>query len=108
MSLHTLHLEHIWLLVVYTLLTVANSRLQRDMRGVHCFSLYNVLALLGAIAVGLRGDIPDFISVVFGNTFVLAAYLLLFYSVSRTFGERRPETVAAILLFLMGMAANLQ
>lgn len=108
MNLHTLHVEHIWLLAVYTVLTIANSRLHRGMRGLHSFSLYNSFALLGAIAVGLRGSLPDFVSVVLGDICVMAAYLLLFLSVSRTFGERRRETILAVLLFLSGVITMLQ
>lgn len=107
MNLHTLHVEHIWLLGVYCLLTSAHARLQRTMRGVHCFTFYNVAALLGAIAVALRGSIPDFVSVVLGDTFVLAAYLLLFFSVARTFGSRQFQAVMAVTLFVLGAASLL-
>ena len=107
MNLRTLHLEHIWLLAVYSVATIANSRLQRGLRGIHAFSLYNVLALLGAIAVGLRGTIPDFLSIVGGDVFVIAAYLLLFASTSRTFSFGRRQTILAGVLFLAGATTML-
>ncbi len=99
MHLHTLHIEHVYLLSVYTLLTVANTRLHRGMRGVHFFVLYSALALLGGIAVVMRGSIPDFLSVVVGNICVLAAYSALYVSMSRLFDlSRRQDLLAGIWL----------
>jgi diguanylate cyclase (GGDEF)-like protein len=77
------------LLSLYTLLTVANSLLYKSMKGIHYFSAYTVCALLGSIAVAARGDIPDFVSIVVGNLFVVAAYLLFFLSLAAQFGARR-------------------
>ena len=89
MGIHTLHIEHVVLLAVYTLLTVANSLLYRGMKGIHWFSLYNVFALLGAIAVAMRGQIPDFASIVLGNLCVVVGYSLLFLSLAALFGFKR-------------------
>ncbi len=89
MGIHTLHIEHVVLLAVYTLLTVANSRLYKGMRGIHYFSLYNLCALLGAVAVALRGQIPDFCSIVLGNLFVVVGYILLFLSLAALLGFHR-------------------
>ncbi len=89
LGIHTLHIEHVVLLAVYTLLTAANSLLYRGMKGIHWFSLYNVFALLGALAVAMRGQIPDFASIVLGNLFVVVGYSLLFMSLAVLFGFKR-------------------
>ncbi len=89
LSIHTLHIEHVMLLSLYTLLTVGNSLLYKSMKGIHYFSAYTFFALLGSIAVAARGSIPDFVSIVVGNLFVVAAYLLLFLSLAALFGARR-------------------
>ncbi len=99
MHLHTLHLEHTYLLAVYTLLTLANTRLHRGMRGVQFFVLYSVLALLGGIAVACRGSMSDFFSIVLGNVFVLAAYTALYASMSRLFSfSARQNAMACVWL----------
>ena len=92
LGIHTLHIEHVVMLALYTLLTLMNSLLYRGMRGIHWFSLYNVFALLGAAAVALRGVIPDFFSIVVGNLFVVMAYCLLFRSLAALFGLKRWHT----------------
>ena len=104
MHLHTLHIEHVYLLSVYTLLTLANTRLHRGMRGVHFFVLYSVLALLGGVAVVLRGAIPDFLSVVIGNVFVIAAYFALYVSMSRLFELSRRQDMLAGAWLTAGIA----
>ena len=88
------------LLAVYTLLTAANSLLYRGMKGIHWFSLYNVFALMGAIAVAMRGQIPDFASIVLGNLFVVVGYALLFMSLAVLFGFKRSH-----VYFQLGLIA---
>jgi len=88
MDLHTLHIEHAVLLAVYTLLTVANSRIHKGIRGIHWFSLYNFFLFMGALLVAVRGHIPNFASIVLGNMFVVVGYLALFISLARFFGKR--------------------
>ena len=105
MHLHTLHIEHSVLLAVFTLLTAVNARLQRHLPGVRYFALYNVLALLGSLAVALRGDILDALSITLGNMFVIAAYLALYESMSQLFGLRRRLLVVPVSLALAGAAA---
>ena len=100
MGIHTLHVEHVVLLAVYTLLTAANSLLYRAMKGIHWFSLYNVFALLGAVAVAMRGQIPDFASIVLGNLFVVVGYALLFMSLAVLFGFKRSH-----VYFQLGLIA---
>ena len=77
------------LLAIYTLLTVANSWLYKGIRGIHWFSLYSFSALLGALSVALRGHIPDFLSIVIGNLFVVTGYFFFFLSLSELFGRSR-------------------
>jgi diguanylate cyclase (GGDEF)-like protein len=96
------------LLALYTVLTVANSLLYRGVRGIHWFSLYNLFALLGAISVALRGDIPDFLSIVVGNVFVVVAYFLLYLSLSALFGGKRQTIWLHAGLVFAGVATNLQ
>lgn len=91
MEIHVLHLEHAWLLALYTLLAVTNSWTYKGLRGIHWFSLYNLFALLGAIAVALRGHVPDGLSIVAGTLFVVAGYFALFLSLAALFGRKYPQ-----------------
>ncbi len=96
------------LLAIYTLLAVNNSLLYRSMKGIHWFSLYNLFALLGAGAVALRGQIPDFISIVMGNVFVMVGYFLLFLSITSLFGRRSRGLYTQAALVVVGIATMLQ
>ena len=89
LTIHTLHVECVMLMLIYTVLTVANSALYRGMQGIHWFTLYNFFSLLSAIAVALRGHIPDFLSIVAGNLFFVIAYFLLWISLAALFGGTR-------------------
>jgi diguanylate cyclase (GGDEF)-like protein len=96
------------LLSVYTLLTVVNSWLYKGMKGIHWFSLYNLFALLGAIAVALRGTIPDFISIVLGNLCVVAGYTLLFLALSALFSFSKRHFHVQIVLAAIAVVTMLQ
>jgi diguanylate cyclase (GGDEF)-like protein len=91
MEIHVLHLEHVWLLALYTLLAVTNSWTYKGLRGIHWFSLYNLFALLGAVSVALRGHIPDGLSILGGNLFVVAGYFSLFLSLAALFGRKASQ-----------------
>lgn len=104
MHLHTLHIEHSVLLAVFTLLTAVNARLQRNLPGVRYFVLYNVLALLGSLAVTFRGAIPNVLSITTGNILVLAAYVSLYQSMSELFGFRRRLLLPLLTLLVIGSA----
>jgi diguanylate cyclase (GGDEF)-like protein len=108
LDIHTLHIEHVVLLALYTALTVANSWLYKGVKGIHWFSLYNLFALLGAIAVSLRGHIPDFLSIVVGNLFVVAGYSLLFLSVADFFGRKTYHLYLQASLVLVAIVPMLQ
>jgi len=107
-GIHTLHIEHVMLLFVYTALTIANSLLYRSMKGIHWFTLYNVLALLGAICVEQRGNIPDFVSIVIGNLFVIAAYFVLFLSLAALLSFRRRNLWLHLALVAAGVITMFQ
>lgn len=108
MDIHTLHIEHVVLLALYTLLTVANSWLYKGMKGIHWFSLYNLFALLGAIAVAMRGQIPDFLSIVVGNLLVVAGYFLLYLSLSALFGRKLWQLYLHSTLVFVAVVTMLQ
>jgi diguanylate cyclase (GGDEF)-like protein len=106
LGIHTLHIEHVVLLAVYTLLTVANSLMYRGMRGIHWFTLYNAFTLVGATAVALRGEIPDVLSILVGTTFVVVGYSLLYLSLAALFGSKKRHlyihgTLLAVALVTM-------
>ncbi len=101
LTIHTLHVECVMLMLIYTVLTVANSALYRGMKGIHWFTLYNFFSFLSALAVALRGHIPDFLSIVAGNLFFVIAYFLLWISLAALFGSsRRNWWIQSSLLFL--------
>ncbi len=105
MVLHTLQIEHAYLLLVYTLLTLLNARVQKGMPGVKLFVLYNALALVGAVAVVLRGSIPDLLSIVVGNTCVIGGYTALYGSMHRLFGFGRRQHVLAGTWLALGIVS---
>jgi diguanylate cyclase (GGDEF)-like protein len=107
-DIHTLHIEHVGLLALYTLVTVINSMLYKGMKGIHWFSLYSFCALLGAVAVAMRGQIPDFLSIVIGNLFVVAGYCLLFLSLADFFGRKAYHLYLQGALLLIGVVTMLQ
>jgi len=108
MDIHTLHVEHTVLLAVYTLLTVVNARMHKGIRGIHWFSFYNALLFVGALLVALRGQIPDFPSIVGGNMFVVAGYVALFVALARFFGARLSQIYIQLILAAIALAAMLQ
>jgi diguanylate cyclase (GGDEF)-like protein len=107
-SIHTLHIEHVMLLAIYSLLTLANSLLYRHVKGIHWFTLYNLFALLGAIAVELRGQIPDLLSIVGGNVLVVAAYMLLFFSLAALAERSIRQTYVQFALLAAAIVTMMQ
>ena len=91
MDIHSLHVEHTVLLAVYTLLTVVNGRMHKGIQGIHWFSIYNALLFVGALLIALRGHIPNALSIVGGNLFVVAGYIALFICLARFFGAKLTE-----------------
>lgn len=108
MDIHTLHVEHAVFLATYTILTVANSWLYKGMRGVRCFSLYSFSVFLGATFVALRGHIPDFVSIVLGNLFVVIGYSFLFLSLADFLGRKRSQFSIQAVLLLIAVITMLQ
>ncbi|HMH13020.1 MAG TPA: GGDEF domain-containing protein [Edaphobacter sp.] len=108
MDIHTLHLEHVVLLALCTIITVANSSLYKGVKGIHWFSLYNLAVLLGAIAVALRGQIPDFLSIVIGNLFVVTGYLFFSISLTAFFGSKTTHYYLQGSLLVIAVVTMLQ
>jgi diguanylate cyclase (GGDEF)-like protein len=107
-DIHTLHVEHVVLLTVYTLLVLANSWVHRNTNGIRWFFLYNLFALLGAVSVALRGRIPDFLSIVVGNLLVMAGYFLLFCAVMELFRRKSRQIYLQAFLMLVGTVAMVE
>ena len=105
MGIHALHIQHVMLLSVYLILTIANSVLYKGMRGIHWFTAYNVLALAGAISVAFRGFVPSSLSIVIGNVCVIAAYAALFTSIADLFGRRSRQVYLHAAFVLGGLIA---
>jgi len=106
--MHTLHLEHVALLALCTVVTLANSSLYKGVKGIHWFSLYNLSALLGAIAVAFRGHIPDFLSIVVGNLLVAAGYFFFSVSLTAFFEGKKNEYYLQAALLVIAVIAMLQ
>ena len=88
MDMHTLHIEHAVLLGLFTVLTIVNSLLHREMKGVGWYPMYTFYAFLGAVLVALRGDVPDWASLTVGSLFFPLAYVFLHRWVTEFFGGR--------------------
>ncbi len=108
LDIHTLHVEHAVFLASYTILTVANSWLYKGTKGVYAFSLYGFFVFLGASAVAMRGHIPDLISIVLGNLFVIIGYAFLSFSLIGFLGRKTSYFYLQIFLFLIGLVTMLQ
>lgn len=108
MDIHTLHVEHAAFLASYTILTVANSWLYKGTKGVYAFSLYSFFVFLGASAVALRGQIPDPISIIFGNLFVIIGYSFLCLSLIGFLGRKTSYLYQQLFFFLVGLVTMLQ
>lgn len=108
MDIHSLHVEHTVLLAVYTLLTLVNARMHKGIQGIHWFSIYNALLFVGALLVALRGHIPNPISIVGGNLFVVAGYIALFICLARFFGAKLTELRIQLVLAAVGVVTMVQ
>jgi diguanylate cyclase (GGDEF)-like protein len=107
MDIHSLYVEHTVLLAVYTLLTIVNARMHKGIQGIHWFSVYSASLFIGALFVSLREYIPHFLSIVGGNLFVMAGYVVLFACLARFFGAKLNEIYIQYGLAGSGLAALL-
>jgi diguanylate cyclase (GGDEF)-like protein len=108
MDIHSLHVEHAVLLAVYTLLTLVNARMHKGILGIHWFSVYNALLFVGALLVAMRGHIPNTLSIVGGNLFVVVGYVVLFVCLARFFGVKLKELYVQLAFATAGFASMLQ
>jgi diguanylate cyclase (GGDEF)-like protein len=104
LDIHSLHVEHVVFLALYTLLTFANSWHYKGMRGVNWFCGYSLFVFLGAAAVAMRGQIPDPISILAGTLCVSIGYASLVLSTKDFFDLKNWHLyLQAALLFLMSI-----
>ncbi len=108
LGMHTLHVEHAFLMAVYSLITLVNSRMHKGIRGIYWFSFYNLLAFLGALLIAFRNQAPDLLSIVLANLFVVAGYICLFISIARFYGARFPSLWLQGTLFLAAVFGMVQ
>jgi diguanylate cyclase (GGDEF)-like protein len=87
MDIHTLHIEHIEMLVLYTILTIVNARMHRGVSGIRWFIGYGLGVSAGALLIGFRGVIPDVVSIFFGDVLVSIGYVLLHRSMTEFFSR---------------------
>ncbi|MDE1175268.1 MAG: GGDEF domain-containing protein [Edaphobacter sp.] len=105
MDIHSLHVEHVVSLVLFTLLTFANSWHYKGMKGVNWFCGYSLFVLIGAIAVALRGHIPNSISILAGTIPVAVGYASLCLCLKDFFDRPTWHVyIHGTLLFLMTIA----
>lgn len=88
MGIHLLHVEHMALFVLFTVLSVVNSCERRSTSSDHWFLGYVLSILTAATSVALRGFIPEIPSIVFAIVFFVIAYLLLFISISKVLEQK--------------------
>jgi diguanylate cyclase (GGDEF)-like protein len=89
LGIHLLQIEHLVLFVLFTLLAVSNSRMQKRLGGVDWFSLYNVCLIFAASAVVFRGSLPRGVSIVGADLFFAISYFLLYLCVAKLFGNKK-------------------
>jgi diguanylate cyclase (GGDEF)-like protein len=101
LDIHTLHVEHVVFLALYTLLTVANSWLYKGMKGVNWFCGYSLLVFLGALAVAVRGHVSAPVSILCATLFVSLGYTSLFLCLRDFFGRHTRAVYLQAFLFLL-------
>ncbi len=107
MDMHTLHIEHAVLLGLFTILTVANSLLHRDMKGVGWFPLYTFYAFMGAVLIASRGNLPQWAAVGAGGLFFSLAYVFLHRWLTEFFGRRAYQSRLQMLLAVTALVVQL-
>ena len=74
--------------MLFSMLGLLVGRRRHICPGFHCWTLANLAASLALLLVGLRGSIPDVISIVAGNTFSIIACSLVIEGARWFRGER--------------------
>ncbi|WP_212733143.1 GGDEF domain-containing protein [Terriglobus roseus] len=90
------------------LLILTNAGMYRGIGGVGKFLLYNVCLLIAAIAVLLRGQIPDPLSIVGATGTFFVGYYVLMLGLEDLFGRRRGQRFVQAALVVLGLIAVVQ
>jgi diguanylate cyclase (GGDEF)-like protein len=85
LDIHTLHIEHVTMLVLYTALTFLNFRMHRSIAGITWFLGYGLCLCAGASLVMLRGHIPNEVSIFVGDLMFPIGYVFLHRSMTGFF-----------------------
>ncbi len=86
--------------MLFSMLGVLVGRGRHTCPGFHCWTVANLCASMALLLVGLRGAIPDFISILIGNALSIIACALVIEGARRFRGERGlwwPNYVAGAL-----------
>jgi diguanylate cyclase (GGDEF)-like protein len=78
------------LAIVFTFVFFGVRRTYPELRGVVSVALSFLFGIPGAFLLSSRGALPDLASAVIANTFVFAAFTLLYHGILRFLGNRRP------------------
>jgi diguanylate cyclase (GGDEF)-like protein len=90
------------------LLILTNAVMYRGIGGVRHFLLYNAFLLVAAIAVMLRGTIPEPISIVGATTTFFIAYFYLLRGLEDLFGISRWQQILQLMMIVVGFGVVLQ
>jgi diguanylate cyclase (GGDEF)-like protein len=82
--------------------------MHKGIRGIHWFSFYNAFLFVGAVLVAFRGHVPNFLSIVVGNMFVVSGYVVLFVSLAKFFGTRLSQISIQLALTAVAVVTMLQ
>jgi diguanylate cyclase (GGDEF)-like protein len=101
--MHLLHIEHVVFLTLCMLLILTNAGMYRGIGGIRKFLLYNACLLVAAVAVLLRGRIPDAVSIVGATGTFFVGYYFLLLGIEDLFGQRRWQRVLQGCLVGVGL-----
>lgn len=109
MDPYTVGVEHIILLAVFCLLTLANTRINKGTRGMRWFSCYMLCFFIAILLLRpLPGHRPGSTSLTEGGLLTIASHFLLYLSVSEVLGQTRSQIWLQWLLMVVGTIATLQ
>ncbi len=106
MDIHTLHIEHVAMLVLYTSLTFLNFRMHRSIAGITWFLGYGLCLCAGALLVMLRGHIPNTVSIFVGDLMFPISYVFLHRSMTGFFDRGSAQVrvqIGFVVLAILGL-----